>query len=124
HRAGKPRSTRARVPRSPPRPMSSPAPTSVSRAPGAVHIRGYRLERVVGSGGMGQVYRAEQASLNRPVAVKVLSAELAKDQAFVSRFEKEAAALATLQHPNIVSIVDRGDTDGGVPYLVMEFIEG
>jgi len=104
--------------------MSSPAPTSVSRAPGAVHIRGYRLERVVGSGGMGQVYRAEQASLNRPVAVKVLSAELAKDQSFVSRFEKEAAALATLQHPHIVTIVDRGETTDGVPYLVMEFIEG
>src|SRR5690606_30867730 len=99
--------------------MAPLATTSVSRTPAAVTIRGYRLDKVVGTGGMGQVYRAEQLSLGRTVAVKVLSADLAQDPAFVSRFEKEAAALATLHHPHVVSIVERGETDAGIPFLVM-----
>lgn len=104
--------------------MAPLATTTVSRTPAAVTIRGYRLDKVVGTGGMGQVYRAEQLSLGRTVAVKVLSADLAQDPAFVSRFEKEAAALATLHHPHVVSIVERGETDAGIPFLVMEFVEG
>src|SRR5260370_37691574 len=72
---------------------------------------------------MGEVYRATQLSLGRTVAIKLLSPELAKDESFVARFDKEAAALAALSHPNIVSILDKGRTPETY-FLVMEFIDG
>lgn len=103
--------------------MSSLDTTAISRPHHSDPISGYRLENLVGMGGMGEVHKAVQLSLNRTVAVKLLSQELAKDPAFVARFEKEAAALAALSHPNIVSIVDKGKT-GTTYYLVMEFVEG
>ncbi len=86
-------------------------------------IPGYRLEALIGQGGMGEVYRATQLSLGRTVAIKLLSPELAKDDSFVARFDKEAAALAALSHPNIVSILDKGRTPETY-FLVMEFIDG
>lgn len=86
-------------------------------------IPGYRLERAVGRGGMGEVHEAVQLSLGRTVAVKLLRQELASDAQFVGRFEKEGAALAALSHPNIVSIVDRGRA-AKTYYLVMEFVDG
>ncbi len=86
-------------------------------------IPGYRLEALIGRGGMGEVYRATQLSLGRTVAIKLLSPELAKDESFVARFDKEAAALAALSHPNIVSILDKGRTPETY-FLVMEFIDG
>jgi len=97
--------------------------TAISRRPAAETIPGYRLENLVGMGGMGEVHKAIQLSLGRIVAVKLLNPELAKDPAFVARFDKEAAALATLSHPNIVSIVDKGRSDTTY-FLVMEFVEG
>jgi hypothetical protein len=90
---------------------------------GAHAIPGYRLIQPVGRGGMGEVHQAEQLSLGRTVAVKLLRAELAHDAQFVGRFEKEGAALGALRHPNIVSIVDRGQA-GETYYLVMEFVDG
>jgi len=72
---------------------------------------------------MGEVYRATQLSLGRTVAIKLLSTELAKDDASVARFDKEAAALAALSHPNIVSILDKGRTPETY-FLVMEHIDG
>jgi hypothetical protein len=72
---------------------------------------------------MGEVHKATQLSLGRIVAVKLLSPQLAQDESFVARFQKEAAALATLHHPNIVSIVDKGST-ASTYYLVMEFVDG
>ncbi len=103
--------------------MAALETTSVSRPRPPDFIPGYRLEKVVGRGGMGEVYEALQLSLGRQVAVKLLNAELAKDASFVARFEKEGAALAALRHPNIVSIVDKGKTDTSY-YLVMEFVDG
>jgi serine/threonine protein kinase len=97
--------------------------TAISRPRIPDTISGYRLEKLVGMGGMGEVHRAVQLSLNRPVAVKLLNPELAKDPSFVARFQKEAAALAALSHPNIVSIVDKGKADDTY-YLVMEFVDG
>src|SRR5690349_24901277 len=82
--------------------------TSISRTFDPDLIPGYKLEKLVGKGGMGEVHRATQLSLGRTVAVKLLASELATDKAFVTRFEKEAAALAALSHPHIVSIVDKG----------------
>src|SRR5437763_7727122 len=98
-------------------------PTAISKAKPADFISGYRLEKLVGKGGMGEVHQAVQLSLGRTVAVKLLSAELATDDSFVARFEKEGAALAALRHPNIVSIVDKGKS-GTTYYLVMEFVDG
>ncbi|WP_224242263.1 serine/threonine-protein kinase [Hyalangium gracile] len=103
--------------------MSSLDTTAISRPRIPDPISGYRLENLVGMGGMGEVHKAVQLSLGRTVAVKLLNPELAKDGAFVARFEKEAAALAALSHPNIVAIVDKGKTDTTY-YLVMEFIDG
>ena len=97
--------------------------TVVARPSAPNLIPGYRLEALIGQGGMGQVYRATQLSLGRTVAIKLLSTELAKDDSFVARFDKEAAALAALSHPNIVSILDKGRTPETY-YLVMEFIDG
>ena len=97
--------------------------TKISRPGEVPQIPGYNLLHIVGKGGMGEVYQATQLSLQRTVAVKLLKGELAKDPQFVNRFEKEGAALATLRHPSIVSIVDRGNA-GDTYYLVMEFVDG
>ncbi|MET0403515.1 MAG: serine/threonine-protein kinase [Cystobacter sp.] len=97
--------------------------TSISRTLDPDLIPGYRLEKLVGAGGMGEVHKAIQLSLGRTVAVKLLSQQLAQDESFVARFQKEAAALATLHHPHIVSIVDKGSTPSTY-YLVMEFVDG
>jgi len=103
--------------------MASLDTTAISRPRTADSISGYRLEKLVGVGGMGEVHRAIQLSLNRTVAVKLLNPELAKDPSFIARFQKEAAALATLSHPNIVSILEKGQS-GDTYYLVMEFVDG
>ncbi|MCY1074770.1 serine/threonine-protein kinase [Archangium lansingense] len=97
--------------------------TAISRTHSPDLIPGYRLESLVGAGGMGEVHKATQLSLGRTVAVKLLSQQLAQEESFVARFQKEAAALATLRHPNIVSIVDKGSTVSTY-YLVMEFVDG
>ncbi len=103
--------------------MAALEPTTVNRPRPPDFIPGYRLECLLGRGGMGEVHKATQLSLNRTVAVKVLSHELAKDVSFVGRFEKEAAALATLSHPNVVDIVDKGHHQA-TWFLVMEYIDG
>ncbi|QSQ20059.1 serine/threonine protein kinase [Pyxidicoccus parkwayensis] len=103
--------------------MSSIDPTAISRPRSPDLISGYHLEKLVGSGGMGEVHKATQLSLGRTVAVKLLNPELAKDPSFIARFQKEAAALAALSHPHIVSIVDKGKNDTTY-YLVMEFVDG
>jgi serine/threonine protein kinase len=77
----------------------------------------------LGRGGMGVVYKARQKSLNRLVALKLLAPERAHDPQFAARFEKEARALAALNHPNIVTIHDHGQA-GGYYYLLMEFVDG
>lgn len=83
----------------------------------------YEIVDKLGEGGMGEVWRARDARLNRTVAVKVLPAEFAGDPARRSRFEQEARALAALNHPNIVAIYDLGQSDGQA-YLVSELVEG
>ena len=83
----------------------------------------YRLERKLGSGGMADVWLAEDQELGRRVAVKILHERYANDEQFVERFRREATHAAGLSHPNIVSIYDRGVSDGSY-YIVMEYIEG
>src|SRR5687768_4097175 len=91
-------------------------------APGTV-LNGYQIGPVLGRGAMGTVYRGTQLSLDRPVAVKVMSADLVNQPEFIQRFRREAAALASLAHNNVVSIIDQGNVDHHF-YFVMEFIDG
>lgn len=103
------------------RPLFDPEELTDFR-PGDV-VGGYRLEEIIGSGGMSVVFRAEQMSLDRKVAFKVLRKDLGEDPEFSRRFRQEARALAELSHPNIVSVIDQGTQDDQF-YLVMEYIEG
>ncbi|MFB4297067.1 serine/threonine-protein kinase [Actinomadura sp. NTSP31] len=84
----------------------------------------YRLESLIGRGGMGEVWRAVDARLRRPVAVKALPAELVDVPGAMDRFEREAEAAAALQHPGITVVFDVGRTGDGLAYLVMELLEG
>ena len=84
----------------------------------------YLLQEVVGVGGMGRVYKAEQSTLGRTVAVKVIHPHLLGDEQTVARFYQEARASSRLNHPNSVSIIDFGRTDDGILYLAMEFLSG
>jgi serine/threonine protein kinase/beta-lactam-binding protein with PASTA domain len=86
----------------------------------------YQLLRQVANGGMATIYEALDTRLDRKVAVKIMHAHLAQDEAFVSRFIREAKAAAALTHPNIVAVQDQGWNQSGVPavFLVMEMIEG
>ena len=83
----------------------------------------YRVTRKLGGGGMADVYLAEDQELGRRVAVKILHERYANDDQFVERFRREATHAAGLSHPNIVSIFDRGETDGSY-FIVMEYVEG
>jgi serine/threonine-protein kinase len=83
----------------------------------------YRILRKLGTGGMANVYLAEDEDLGRRVAIKILNDRYASDEAFTERFRREAKSAAALSHPNIVSIYDRGQADGR-PYIAMEVIEG
>lgn len=83
----------------------------------------YRIERLIGRGGMGSVYKALHVQLDRPVAVKVLKYELVADNESSARFEREARASARIQHPNVVRVYDIGTSEGRT-YLVMELLEG
>lgn len=85
---------------------------------------GYLVLDLIGVGGMGRVYRAEQRALGRTVAVKVIHPHLLADESSILRFMTEARAASQLNHPNSVSVIDFGRTDDGQPYLVMEFLRG
>ena len=86
----------------------------------------YQLTGVVASGGMATIYTATDLRLDRQVAVKIMHPHLAQDEKFVERFIREAKAAAALSHPNIVSVLDQGWNQGGIPcvFIVMELVEG
>ncbi|MDH5673916.1 MAG: serine/threonine protein kinase [Myxococcales bacterium] len=90
--------------------------------PGTVVLDRYRIERLLGSGGMGEVYRARHERLDMPVAIKVVTAANTPEMA--QRFEREAVLLARVRHPNIVSILDVGLAPDGAPCMAMELLEG
>ena len=112
------------LPTAPPRsPIAAASPaTADGDALISTTLGGRRLLRVLGRGGMGTVYEAEDPARGR-VAVKVLPPHLARDDAFVTRFRREAAVLAGLSHPNLVEVFERGQ-DGDRCYFVMEFVRG
>ena len=92
----------------------------------------YRLGRILGTGGMAEVFLAEDTRLHRTVAVKVLRSDLARDANFQERFRREAHSAASLNHPSIVAVYDTGEehqstvtgTDVTIPYIVMEYVQG
>lgn len=84
----------------------------------------YRLEGVLNTGGMGIIFEATQLRVERRVAVKVLKPTLSSDPSLIKRFSLEVELVASLDHPNIVSLIDSGQDDSGLTYLVMEYIEG
>src|SRR4051794_39537565 len=90
---------------------------------GSVVDKRYRVLRRIGSGGMADVWLAEDAHLQRQVALKVLHSRYLQDQDFIARFQREAESAAGLQHPNIVAVFDRGQDDG-VNYIAMRYVEG
>src|SRR5689334_25068312 len=84
----------------------------------------YRIEAVLGTGGMGRVYRAEHTKIGKSVAIKVLHSDLTRNREASQRFQREAIASGRLDHPNIVGVSDFGVLDDGACYLVMEMLEG
>jgi serine/threonine protein kinase len=91
---------------------------------GAVLEGAYRLVRLIGQGGMGAVYEALQLRLNKRVAIKLMSRELAANMVSLARFHREAEITSQLGHPHLVNVVDFGTAESGEPYLVMEFLDG
>jgi eukaryotic-like serine/threonine-protein kinase len=91
--------------------------------PGDLIADRYELEELVGTGGMSSVFRAHDRQLDRRVAIKILHEHYAEDPEYLERFRREARAVAKLSHPNIVTVIDRGDDDGR-QYIVFEHVEG
>jgi ABC-type branched-subunit amino acid transport system substrate-binding protein/streptogramin lyase/predicted Ser/Thr protein kinase len=95
---------------------------SVALGPGST-FAGYRVESLLGRGGMGVLYRATDLSLDRPVALKLIAPELAEDERFRGRFLKEPRLAAALDHPHVVPIYEAGEYEGQL-FLVMRYVEG
>src|SRR3990170_2697528 len=91
-------------------------------APGTA-VAGYRIERLIGRGGMGAVYRAEEEGLGRKVALKVIAPELAQDERFRERFLRESRIAASLDHPHVIPIYQAGEEEG-LLFLAMRYVEG
>ncbi len=87
-------------------------------------VNNYEVRSILGEGGMGAVYLAEHPFMGRKAAIKVLRRELAEDRGLVERFMNEARAANAIHHPNIIDIIDVGLLPSGIPYLMMEFLEG
>jgi len=86
-------------------------------------IRNFEIKELIATGGMAAIYKANQVTLDRIVAVKVLHGHLAQDKDFIIRFEREAKAAANLQHENIVNIIDFGQEEE-VYFIAMEYVDG
>jgi serine/threonine-protein kinase len=82
------------------------------------------IEKLLGKGGMAEVYLGQHTTLKRPVAVKVIHSHLAEDEELLTRFSDEAQQVATLRHPNIVQVMDYDVAEDNSPYMVMEYLEG
>jgi serine/threonine protein kinase/DNA-binding SARP family transcriptional activator/ABC-type transport system substrate-binding protein len=110
------------------RASSAPAPASALQAstgdlePGA-EFSGYRIDRIIGRGGMGVVYLAEHEGLKRKVALKLLAPQLAEDPRFRERFVRESQLAASIDHPNVIPIYEAGEAEGRL-YIAMRFVDG
>ncbi|HEY8042536.1 MAG TPA: serine/threonine-protein kinase [Polyangiaceae bacterium] len=104
--------------------METRSPTSDFATPGRVIAGKYRLETLIGQGGMGSVWAATHLGLNSRVAVKLVSRELVRSADALRRFDAEAKAVARLQSRHAVQVFDNGTLDDGTPYIAMEFLQG
>ena len=111
-------------PAPPPPPVASPAPPPPPDAlPFGTVVAGCRVEEVIGHGDMGVVYRAEELSLQRQVAVKLILPEHSQDDRFRERFRRESKVAASIDHPNVIPILEAGDEDGML-FISMRLVEG
>src|SRR5262249_33905599 len=109
-------------------PQAEPEPTGAyvpGAQPGQLFAGRYKLLQLIGEGGMGTVWMAEQTQpVKRRVAVKLIRVERGQSQTILSRFEAERQAIALMDHPNIARLLDAGTADSGVPFFVMELVKG
>ncbi|MDB4980743.1 MAG: serine/threonine protein kinase [Myxococcales bacterium] len=101
-----------------------PSLDSLDSFPGRLIAGNFRVERLIGQGAMGNVYKAEQLSLGKAVAVKVLHPHLMSDEKLVGRFKREAKSASRLNHPNSIQIIDSGQDADGTLYIAMELLAG
>src|SRR6185369_11366847 len=99
-------------------------PPRLDPLPGRVIAGNFRIDGLIGSGAMGNVYKAEQLSLGKQVAVKVLHPHLMGDEKLVARFKREAKSASLLNHPNSIQIIDSGQDADGTLYIAMELLAG
>jgi DNA-binding NarL/FixJ family response regulator/predicted Ser/Thr protein kinase len=112
----------AQLARKAPEPIRRPAAAPVELGVGST-FAGHRIDALAGSGGMGTVFRATDLTLDRPVALKVIAPEVARDPVFRERFARECRVAALLDHPNVVPVYHAGE-DRGLLYLTMRYVEG
>lgn len=105
--------------------QKTPPPDPYERIKSLPHTRlgDYQNLELIGRGGMGEVYKATHPTLGQPIAIKLLPAALAADEAFRQRFEREARLVGVLKHPNIIRLIDSG-VENGTLYMVMEYVSG
>ena len=94
------------------------------KEPPSIQVQGYEIQALIGGGGMGEVYRAVNLDDGEVVALKVVAGRLTRDPEVTARFETEVAALSQLDHPNVVRVLDHGETANGRRFLVMEYVDG
>ncbi len=104
--------------------QSSPEAKSTQDLIGRTFDGRYRIDKLLGRGGMGAVYRAQQLSMDKPIALKVLAKHLAEEERQVQRFNQEALTSSRLKHPNTIRVLDYGKSEDGFLYLAMELLEG
>ena len=104
--------------------LAPPKPADKAAQAEALLDGRYRIDRLLGEGGMGAVYLASHVGLGRQVAIKFLHADLISREEFVGRFYREAQAAAAIRHKNIIEVFDVGMSPKGEPFLVMEYLEG
>jgi len=114
---------RTAQPMSPPQ-EQDPALSRLDPLPGRVVAGNFRIDQLIGSGAMGNVYKAEQLSLSKAVAIKVLHPHLMGDAKLVGRFKREAKSASLLNHPNSIQIIDSGEDRDGTLYIAMELLTG
>ena len=96
--------------------MSAPAGTTINGR--------YRIDEAIGRGGMSTVYKGFDTTLERPVAVKVMHRDVARDGDQLERFRREARAIAKLSSPYVVGVIDAGEDEDGTPFIVLEYVDG